>query len=998
MKQFLSFLFLFLFAVNSNSQSYFQQEVNYTIKVKLDDVNNTISAFEEFEYVNNSPDQLDRIYMHIWPNAYRNGKTALGKQQYESGEMTLTYGNEIDKGGIDSLDFKINGKNVKWEYDTENIDICILYLPVPLKSGERISVSTPYKVKIPSGSISRLGHIGQSYQITQWYPKPAVYDKNGWNPIPYLNQGEFYSEFGSFDVSITLPKNYVIGATGDLQTESEMIFLNELANTTKANISNNLLQGQGRKGKTDFPPSDAEYKTVRYIQSKVHDFAWFADKRYAVLKGEVELPQSKRKVTSWAMFVPQNADTWKHAIEYINDGTYYYSLWNGDYPYNNVTAVDGTISAGGGMEYPNVTVIGNTSSKEELEVVIVHEVGHNWFYGILGSNERVHGWMDEGMNTLNEVRYIQTKYPDNKRMSDMVLGGKFHFNDLDHHDMGDISYRMLAVLGEDQPLETHSAQFSPINYGVIMYQKTGLVFYYLKDYLGEDLFGKCMHAYFEEWKFKHPQPEDMKATLERTSGKDLSWLFNDLINTTNHIDYKLKKVKTSETGTLVTVKNVGQVNGPIEVNVFKNGEIVETKWTEPSEKKSSLSLSTKDADEVRIDATKDIPEIYRNNNNWHSKGMLKKVEPIKLEFLIGDNEAPKTNLFWTPVIAGNMYDKFMIGAAFHNMGVPFNRFQYLVAPMYSFGRQMVSGIAEFSYTCLPKTSIKISRVGLSIKSFKIDSSSMIRKSDGVYLAIAPYWNVKIGNRTNSPISQNFLIQGIAKYDFNQGLQDDYLGAFAKYAFDYAKPDHKLNVSLRTDLINAQNVQMARVLVESTYKFRYLKNSMKRWVEIRGFVGNTYHLNQEPNANTYRFGMSLSGSDGQQDLFFEDYYFGRGAITGLWSQQRNENMGGFKSTSWFGTTTNWMATSNLYCQLPIPKLGIFGLFADAGVFSNGISLNSAINTGVGIRLAKIFGLYFPIWMSKELDDSFGNSKYAEKIRFTLKINVVNKGLKLSSLLN
>lgn len=176
------------------------------------------------------------------------------------------------------------------------------------------------------------------------------------------------------------------------------------------------------------------------------------------------------------MFVPHNTLHWQNAIEYINDGTYYYSLWNGDYPYNNVTAVDGTISAGGGMEYPTITVIGNTSSKEELEVVIVHEVGHNWFYGILGSNERVHGWMDEGLNTLNEVRYIQTKYPNNTRLSDMVLNGKFHFDKLNYHDQGDLSYRTLASLALDQPIETPSTDFSSINYGLIMYQKTGLVF------------------------------------------------------------------------------------------------------------------------------------------------------------------------------------------------------------------------------------------------------------------------------------------------------------------------------------------------------------------------------------------------------------------------------------------------------------------------------------------------------------------------------------------
>lgn len=998
MKNIVLITFLITLFSSAFAQNYWQQEVNYTIKVTLDDVNNTLSGFEEFEYINNSPDALDKIYMHIWPNAYRNGKTALGKQEYQSGETILTYGDEKDKGGIDSLDFKINGTTVKWEYDPKNMDICILYLPAMLKPGERISVTTPFKVKIPSGKISRLGHIDESYQITQWYPKPAVYDKNGWNPIPYLNQGEFYSEYGSFDVSITLPKNYVVGATGDLQTASEMEFLNTLAEETKNKIQDKTLSDKGKKNKTAFPPSSSEFKTIRYTQNKVHDFAWFADKRYAVLKGEVELPATKEKVTTWAMFVPQNVGTWQHAIEYLNDGVYYYSLWNGDYPYKQCTAVDGTISAGGGMEYPNITVIGNASSKEELEIVIVHEVGHNWFYGILGTNERVHGWMDEGMNTLNEVRYIQTKYPGNQRMSDMVMGGKFHFDSLEYHDLGDISYRMTAVLGEDQPIETPSPQFTSVNYGTIMYMKTGLVFTYLKDYLGDELFDKSMHAYFEEWKFKHPQPEDMKATLEKASGKDLTWLFQDLIQTTNYIDYKLKKVKTNESGTAVTVKNVGQVDGPIEVNILKNGEIVETKWAEPGQKKTTLTMSTANADEVRIDVSKDIPELYRNNNNWHSNGMCKKMEPLKMEFLIGDNESQSTNIFWTPIVGANIYDKFMIGAAVHNMGVPFNKFQYLIAPMYSFGRNSVSGIAEISYTFLPKKHLKVSRFGLSVKSFKADSSSTIRKQEGAYLVFAPYWFAKLKNDRNSPISHSFLLQGISRHNNYSGLQKDYIGGFAKYAFNLDNADHKLNVTLRNDFISGTSVEMARVTVESTYKFRYLKNKMKRWVEVRGFIGNNYHFVNNGGVNTYRYAMSLSGSDGAQDLFFEDYYFGRGAISGLWSQQRDENMGGFKSTSYYGTTTNWMGAGNIYVQLPIPKLGIFGLFADAGTFYNGVSVNTAINTGIGMRLGSIFGLYFPVWMSKELHDSFGNSRYAEKIRLTLKLNVVNKGLKLSSLLN
>lgn len=224
-----NFLYILFLFVNSSyfSQSYWQQEVNYKIQVKLDDVNHMLSGYEEFEYINNAPNSLDRIYIHLWPNAYRNGKSALAKQQYADGKKILRFGEEKDLGWIDSLDFKVDGQAVKWSFDTNNQDICILILANSLKSGEGIRVSTPFKVKIPSGEISRLGHIGQSYQITQWYPKPAVYDKNGWNAMPYLNQGEFYSEYGSFDVSITLPSNYVVGATGDLQTPSEIDFLDK---------------------------------------------------------------------------------------------------------------------------------------------------------------------------------------------------------------------------------------------------------------------------------------------------------------------------------------------------------------------------------------------------------------------------------------------------------------------------------------------------------------------------------------------------------------------------------------------------------------------------------------------------------------------------------------------------------------------------------------------------------------------------------------------------
>ena len=995
-------LFAFLsFCQLSFAQNYWQQEVNYTIDVKLNDATHSLSAIESFEYINHSPNELTQLWIHLWPNAYRGKNSALAKQQYDQGEDLLYFGDSDEKGFIDSLDFKVDGVPISWEFDSKNKDICVLTLSKPLKTGQKVVVSTPFYVKIPSGEISRLGHVGQSYQITQWYPKPAVYDHKGWHAMPYLNQGEFYSEYGSFDVRITLPSNYVVGATGDLQTNEEIQFMDSLSNVPFDEKT--LSDKASRKGLNAFPPTSTSWKTIQFKQNNVHDFGWFADKRFKVLKGKVKLPHSGREVTSWALYTPANAAVWKNAIEYINDGTYYYSLWNGDYPYNQVTAVDGTISAGGGMEYPNVTVIGTSRSPMELEIVIVHEVGHNWFYGIIGSNERQHGWMDEGMNTLNEMRYVATKYPDNQQMSDMVLGGRFHFNDLDHHDMGDISYRAIAGLGEDQPIETPSEDFTPANYGVVMYQKTGLVFFYLKDYLGEKLFDECMQAYFEAWKFKHPYPEDMEALLERVSGKDLDWLFKDLIQTRAHVDYKLSKVKQRDGKTEVTVINKGQVNGPVEVSLFSDESKLATKWAEPVgldnpfKRRYTLTFDGVEANGVKIDTEKDIPEMYRYNNDWHKKGLFHKLEPVKMEFLFGDKEQGKTNLFWTPVIAGNYFDKLMLGAAIHNMGIPFSKWQYVIAPMYSFGRKMISGMGELSYTHLPKRSCELVRLGVSIKSFKEDSSSIIPSQSGAYLAYSPYLLIKLNAKKPSTFDHSLLAQGIIHYNIYGGLRNSYSGAFLRYQARISTADHQLSFNLRPEYIENEQVRVVRAMFTGTYRFRYLRQSMNRWIELRVFAGKmNYQDKMFPSISTYPYALSLSGADGNQDLFLEDYYFGRGLTSGIWSQQRAENMGGFKSTSYFGSTTNWLTSGNLLFQLPIPRFSLLYGFVDAGFFENGNGVQKAVNAGLGLRISSVFGLYFPLWMSDDLNASFGNAGYAEKIRFTLRLNPVNSGVKLTGL--
>jgi len=307
------------------SQVYFQQEVNHKIQVTLNDRKHELYGFETVEYINHSPDTLEFMYFHLWPNAYSNNQTGLARQLMSMNGKEKLFNDPELSGSIDSLDFVADGFPVQWNLLPESPDISILHLNKPLAPGDTIWITTPFRVKIPKGVTSRLGHIGESYQISQWYPKPAVYDQSGWHQMPCLDQGEFYSEFGSYDVSITLPVNYVVGATGNLQNEEEKRLLNLMAADTAWMKTIDC-------GWEFFPLSSSRMKTLRYTENNIHDFAWFADKRFHVLKGSVKLPGTHREVTTWAMFTNQEAHLWKDAISYVNDAILLFSKWIGDYP------------------------------------------------------------------------------------------------------------------------------------------------------------------------------------------------------------------------------------------------------------------------------------------------------------------------------------------------------------------------------------------------------------------------------------------------------------------------------------------------------------------------------------------------------------------------------------------------------------------------------------------------------------------------------------------
>ncbi len=305
---------LFGVAIVKGQDAYFQQALRVNIKVQLDDQQHQLQGIWSMDYENHSPDTLDFLYIHLWPNAYQNKRTAFAQQMLRSGDTEFYFAPEQALGFIDSLAFSSTGELLRVEATSWGPDVVQLWLAEPLLPGAMVQIESPFRLQFPS-SFSRLGHVGDSYQVTQWYPKPAVYDQGGWHPMPYLNYGEYYSEFmESIDVYITLPENYVVAATGELQTGEELAWLKQKA-SEDANLqwSDTDLEVYGAAA---FPESAAKQKQVHYRANWVHDFAWFADKRFYVLHDTIHVAE-REPVAMWSFFSVRQAHLWQFSVDYL---------------------------------------------------------------------------------------------------------------------------------------------------------------------------------------------------------------------------------------------------------------------------------------------------------------------------------------------------------------------------------------------------------------------------------------------------------------------------------------------------------------------------------------------------------------------------------------------------------------------------------------------------------------------------------------------------------
>jgi hypothetical protein len=969
-------LIIFWSFPEASSQEYFQQEVNYKIQVTLNDINHELKGFESVEYINNSPDTLRFLYFHLWPNAYSNNKTALARQIFEMRGNRKLFNDPELRGFIDSLDFRADGKQVKWYLLPGSPDICRIIPDKPLEPGDTIYITTPFNVKIPKGVTSRLGHIGESYQITQWYPKPAVYDRSGWHPMPYLDQAEFYSEFGSFDVSITLPSNYIVGATGNLQNEEEKRFLDSLASDTYRMINPGY-------GGLDFPPSSLQMKTLHYTEDQIHDFAWFADKRFNVRKGSVTLPESERKVTTWAMFTVQEAYLWEKAVSYIDSAILVFSKWIGDYPYNTFTAVQSALNSGAGMEYPGLTVIGLAGDPYLLDQVLVHEICHSWFYSAIGSDERRFPFMDESIASAYESRYMNEKYPGKKLWEigfrNIKLAKFFRIDEIPVNLIQEHEWIVPARRNLEQPIDLAATDYGYDTYGSMVYFKAAHGFNYLQAYLGESLYDSIMHDYYWTWKNRHPIPEDLRAIFESHTKKDLSWFFDDFLGTTKRLDYRIARLKDRK----LLVKNKGELNAPLFLAGLTGDSICSEVWQDGFAGKKWIDIPWSNNSEIKIDPERRMTELNRLNNNIRTSGLFRKADPFHLRFLYTIEDIDSRSLLYFPAFNWNSTDGFMAGMVLNNGTLLPKPLEYFLIPFYTFRNQELTGYGKILFNITPYNNpVRILTFILEGEKFGAPGDQNYQKAKlGLDLGFRP------DNMVN-PVNHKVYGYYLAASDLGQIelLVPAKMRSFLQFGYVVERPGIINPFTLTVSVESAKSFQKTSL----EYNYLYSYYGRDRGLEMRFFAGA---MLKNSAADTF-YGFSPGGRSGREQYLYQGLYpdrFNELQKT-FWSRQMSLSEGGLVSpvNNTLGYS-RWLFSLSVSSSLPgkiawIPVKPFFNLLLNdhSGGESEGFPL--FFETGLKAGIWNFFEIYLPLIVSENISSITGT--FRDRIRFVFTLDLID----------
>ncbi len=584
------------------AQGYWQQRVEYRMDIDFDVNTNQFSGTQELNYFNNSPDTLTSVFYHLYFNAFQpnsmmdvRSRTIADPDRRVQDRIFKLNDSEIGFHKVNSL--KQDGKDLQFNIEGTVLEV-VLNEPINPGGSSKFDMTFESQVPLQIRRSGRDNREGIEYSMSQWYPKMAEYDSRGWHAHPYVGR-EFYAPFGSFEVKISIDEGYVMAATGELQNAEEI--------------------GYGYAENEDNIQRGNEKLTWHFKADNVHDFVWAAD------------PDYTHKITK----VPNGPDlhffyqegsktkAWEELIEITPKAFEYMEKNFGKYPYKHYSIIQG---GDGGMEYPMATLINGEQGIRGLLSVTVHEAFHSWYQGVLGFNESYFEWMDEGF----------TSYAQDKTLA-FVYGREGNSQSGNYR-----AYTGLVNSGIEEPMSTHADHYSTnYAYGRAAYTKGAVALAQMNYLVGEDLTISAQRKFYNQWKFKHPTPNDWIRVFEKESGLELDWYLDYWMNTTHSIDYAIDSVFEEGSNTKVTLERRGKMPMPMEINVtFNDGSKVmyyaplsimrgekentadvervvlpDWPWTNPSYE-FIIDKSLGEIQSIQLDDTGYLADIDLENNKW----------------------------------------------------------------------------------------------------------------------------------------------------------------------------------------------------------------------------------------------------------------------------------------------------------------------------------------------------------------------------------------------
>ncbi len=575
------------------------------IHATLNPENQELIGRESIRYVNHSPDDLSYFWLHLEQNACQANSVSNSLKQPPLVFLGAIFDFSCQgfMGGITLESVTLGGQNLKYGIfgTTMRID-----LDEPLASGDEITFEIAWRFTIPPYGLARMGRDGTLYEMAQWFPRLAVYDDvRGWNSEPYIGAGEFYLEYGDYDVTLTLPSEYIVAATGDLQNPDEVLTSDQRqrlqrAMTESAPVAIITQSEAGDPSKTR-PLSSAPSGTLdwRFTAETVRDFAFAAS------------PDFRWDATSWEgirieALYRDGAANWEEAILMSRESIKYFSEQWYPYPYSHATTIEGPIE---GMEYPMLTFVPAMDAPEDLHWVVAHEFGHEWFPMLVGSNERFYPWMDEGFNTFIDLEGAAQYFEGTD------YGKSIEWNPL-------AIYAENAIAGEEQPMILRAAEQSNLFWTA--YQKPALMLQLLRhEVLGPERFDFAFRGYIEAWANKHPTPTDFFRFMKDASGMDLDFYWRQWVLTAARLDQAVVSVSgvSSEGRSEIILANNESMVMPVEMKIdFEDGTHTTLKlpvemWNQGPRFTYNL-LDPRQVIRLTLDPRERYPDDDRLNNTW----------------------------------------------------------------------------------------------------------------------------------------------------------------------------------------------------------------------------------------------------------------------------------------------------------------------------------------------------------------------------------------------